>query len=228
MPQTNDAPTHPIRQPARRITRQMGPWLCFAALLLACQGCATIRVTDPPRTATELFLLSGAASEAISQLSADALRDRQVYVETLYLSDARQTATELSFLVGELRAKLLQSGVRLVEKRDQAEIILEVRSGGVGVDRLEFLLGIPASYFSGIFATAATSGVPISTPELALLKTTRQNGFASVAFVAYVAKTGELVAASGPFVGRTNREDFWIFGTGPRTVGDIPPVQREK
>jgi hypothetical protein len=185
-------------------------------------------VTDPPRSATELFLLSGAASEAISQLSADALRDRQVYVETMYLSDARQTATELSFLVGDLRAKLLQSGVRLVDKREQAEVILEVRSGGVGVDRLEFLLGIPASYFSGLFAAAATSGVPISTPELAILKTTRQNGFASVAFVAYVAKTGELIAASGPFIGRTNREDFWIFGTGPRTVGDIPPVQREK
>ena len=29
------------------------------------RGCATIRVTDPPRTATELFLLSTAAMEAI-------------------------------------------------------------------------------------------------------------------------------------------------------------------
>jgi hypothetical protein len=199
----------------------------FIALLFAGQGCATIRTTDPPRTATELFLLSGAASEAIDQLSADALRDRLVYVETQYLSDARQTATELSFLVGELRAKLFQSGVRIVEKRDQAEIVLEVRSGGVGVDRLEFLLGIPASYFSGLTGVG-TNGIPLATPELALLKTTRQNGFASVAYVAYVAKTGELVAASGPFVGRTKREDFWLFGTGPRTLGDIPPVERER
>jgi hypothetical protein len=228
MPQTNDAPTQPIPHHGRQVTRAARLWLCFTVLLLAGQGCATIRVTDPPRTATELFLLSGAASEAIAQLSADSLRDRQVYVETQYLSDARQTATELSFLVGELRAKLLQSGVRLVEKRDQAEIILEVRSGGVGVDRLEFLLGIPSTYFTGLFTTIATSGIPISTPELAILKTTRQNGFASVAFVAYVAKTGELIAASGPFVGRTKREDFWIFGTGPRTVGDIPPVERER
>ena len=46
--------------------------------------------------------------------------------------------------------------------------------------------------------------------------------------MAYVAKTGELIAASGPFVGRTQREDFWIFGTGPRTLGDIPPVERER
>jgi hypothetical protein len=151
-----------------------------------------------------------------------------VWVETQYLSDTRETSIELSYLVGELRARLLQSGVRLVEKRDQAEVVLEVRSGGVGVDRLEFLLGIPASYFPGFSVTTGPGGIPISTPELAILKSTRQNGFASVAFVAYVAKTGELIAASGPFVGRTKREDFWIFGTGPRTVGDIPPVERER
>jgi hypothetical protein len=211
--------------------RRPRPWLLallLPALFFGGQGCATIRVTDPPRTATELFLLSTAAGEAIGQLSTDALRDRLVWVETQYLSDARETSVELSFLVGELRAKLLQSGVRLVEKRDQAEIVLEVRSGGVGVDRLEFLLGIPSAYFSGFTGNVGPGGVPIATPELAILKSTRQGGFASVAFVAYVAKTGELIAASGPFVGRTRREDFWILGTGPRTVGDIPPVHRER
>ena len=212
---------------ARRLRNLCGV-LGLLAVFFAGQGCATIRVTDPPRTATELFLLSTAAMEAIGQLSPDPLRDRLVWVDTQYLSDARETSVELSFLVGELRARLLQSGVRLVEKRDQAEIVLEVRSGGVGVDRLEFLLGLPAAYFPGIAGAAGPGGVPITTPELALLKTTRQNGFASVAFVAYVAKTGELIAASGPFVGRTNREDFWILGTGPRTVGDIPPVEREQ
>jgi hypothetical protein len=204
----------------------------FLLLLFVGQGCATIRVTDPPRTATELFLLSGAATQAISQLSADALRDRQVWVDTQYLSDARETSQELSFLIGELRAKLLQSGVRLVEKREQAEVILEVRSGGVSNDRLEFLIGIPASAFSflgasaggAVGAAAASSG----TPDLAILKSTRQSGFAGVAFVAYVAKTGELIAASGPFIGRTQREDFWVFGIHTRSLGDIPTVERKE
>jgi hypothetical protein len=215
-----------LRQPLS--TRPPALRLALMALIVlsAGQGCATVRTTDPPRTATELFLLSSAVQEAVDQLSADPLRDRLVWMETEYLSDARETSTELSFLVGELRAKLLQSGVRLVEKRDQAEIVLEVRSGGVSVDRLEFLLGIPAAVIPG--ATGSINGVPLATPELALLKSTRQNGFASVAFVAYIAKTGELIAASGPFVGRTKREDFWILGTGPRTVGDIPPVERER
>jgi hypothetical protein len=202
--------------------------LLALALLAAGQGCASIRTTDPPRTATEQFLLTGAVSEAVEQLSADPLRDRLVWVEAQYLSDTREKTGEVAFLIGEVRAKLLESGVRLVEKRDQAEVVLEIRSGGIGIDRLEFLLGIPSAYVPGVSNQVGSDGVAVVTPELAIVKSTRQNGFASVAFVAYVATTGELLATSGPFVGRTNREDFWIFGLGPRTVGDIPTTERER
>ncbi len=188
-------------------------------------GCATIRVTDPPRTATEQFLLTGATEAAVEQLSADALRDRIVYVDTTYLTTAWNTAPELSFMIGEFRSKLLKGGARLAPSRDKAQIVIEVRSNGVGVDRLEFLLGIPSVAVPSV-AGAAAAAAPLVTPELAILKSTRQYGFASVAFVAYWADTGELLASSGPFVGRTFREDWWILGTGPRTVGDIPPAQR--
>jgi hypothetical protein len=191
---------------------------------MAAGGCATIRTTDPPRTATEQFLLSTATSLAIEQLSVDALRDRVVYVDTTYLTAAIQPPQEYSFAIGELRAKLLEGGVRLTNKRDTAQIVLEARSGGIGIDRLEFLLGIPSTAVPGFSSVA--SGAPVAIPELALLKTTKQRGFASVAFVAYWSESGEVVATSGPFIGRTLREDFWIFGTGPRTVGNIAPVDK--
>ena len=191
-------------------------------------GCATIRVTDPPRTATEQFLLTGAAEAAVDQLSADALRDRIVYVDTTYLTSAWQTAPELSFMIGEFRSKLLKGGARLVPSREKAQIVLELRSPGVGIDRLEFLLGIPSIGLGALAGgVAAASGNNLTTPEFAILKSTRQYGFASVAFVAYWADTGELLTSSGPFVGRTFREDWWILGTGPRTIGDIPPAQRD-
>jgi hypothetical protein len=190
-------------------------------------GCATIRTTDPPHTATEQFLLSGAAQSAVDQVSADTLRDRIVYIDTTYLTTAWQTAPELSYLIGQFRAKLLEGGARLADKREAAQIVIELRSGGVGIDRLEFLLGIPSFGLSGIAgATAAAQASAVITPELAILKSTRQYSFASVAFVAYWADTGELLTSSGPFVGKRYREDWWIFGTGPRTVGDIPPTER--
>ena len=201
--------------------------LGLLALLPLAGGCATVRTTDPLHTGTEQFLLSGAAQSAVDQVSADTLRDRIVYIDTTYLTTAWQTAPELSYLIGQFRAKLLEGGARLVEKREAAQIVIEIRSGGVGIDRLEFLLGIPAVGVSSIAgATAAAQGASIITPELAILKSTRQYSFASVAFVAYWADTGELLTSSGPFVGKRFREDWWLFGTGPRTIGDIPPTER--
>jgi hypothetical protein len=225
---TSVAPAAGIRCSPRRwlagaITAALLAILCFAG------GCATIRVTDPPRTATEQFLLSGAVQSAIEQVSADTLRDRIVYIDTTYLTTAWQTAPELSFLIGEFRAKLLEGGARLAGKREEAQIVLELRTGGVGVDRLEFLLGIPPIGLGALAGgVAAAGGAPLLTPELAILKSTRQYSFASVAFVAYWADTGELLTSSGPFVGKRFREDWWIFGTGPRTVGDIPPTERRR
>jgi hypothetical protein len=192
-------------------------------------GCATIRTTDPQHTATEQFLLSSAAQSAVDQVSADTLRDRIVYIDTTYLTTAWQTAPELSYLIGQFRAKLLEGGARLASKREEAQIVVELRSGGVGIDRLEFLLGIPSvglPSFAGGIAAAGAAQASLITPELAILKSTRQYSFASVAFVAYWADTGELLTSSGPFVGKRYREDWWIFGTGPRTVGDIPPTER--
>jgi len=197
--------------------------------LLPCltSGCASIRTTDPAHTATEQFLLSSAAQSAVDQMSADTLRDRIVYIDTTYLTTAWQTAPELSYLIGQFRAKLLEGGARLVDKREKAQIVLELRSGGVGIDRLEFLLGIPSFGLSALAqGAAAASGSALITPELAILKSTRQYSFASVAFVAYWADTGELLTSSGPFIGKRYREDWWIFGTGPRTIGDIAPTER--
>ena len=205
----------------RSFAQLAAPLLLLLIVSAAGTGCASIRTTDPPRTATEQFLLSGAASRAVEQLSAESLRDRKVFIDTTYLGGA-QTSSEYAFLIGELRSKLLLAGTRLVEKRELGQIILELRSGGLGIDRLEFLLGIPALYLP----SAAASTVPVGTPELAIIKSTKQKGFASVAYVAYWSDTGEVVAHSGPFVGRTIREDWWFFGTGPRTVGNIPPAER--
>jgi len=193
-------------------------------VLFCCANCATIRVTDPPRTATEQYLLTQATVHSIEKLSAEALRDRKIYLDSTYLTAATQPSQEHSFLIGELRARLLASGVRLAQYREEAQVIVEVRSEAVGTDRYETLIGLPALYFFS--GAVGQSNIPITTPELALYKHTRQRGFSSVAFVAYWRDTGELIAASGPFVGHTNREDFWFFGFGPRTVGSIPPAQR--
>src|SRR5690606_29373154 len=127
---------------------------------------------------------------------------------------------EQTYLMGELRAQLLLGGVKLVQSRADAEIILEVRSGGIGIDRQDKIFGI-----LGTTSLGSAGGVPLVIPEFAIVKWLDQFGYASIAYAAYWADTGELAAASGPTVGQTSRSDFWILGVGPRTSGDIPTAQ---
>jgi hypothetical protein len=197
--------------------------LSLLPLSICTTGCATIRVTDPPRSADEQFLLSTAATRAVAQLSTDALRDRKVWVESNFFN-----APEQAFVTGELRARLLLGGVRLVSDRKDAQIILEVRSGGVGVNRTEFLIGLPSIPLPAVSSAtnAVSSAVPYLTPELAIVKNTKQQGFAGIAYVAYWADTGEVVTSSGPYIGRTIRDDWWLLGAGPKTVGNIPPTEK--
>ena len=197
--------------------------LAFLALAPVLGGCATIRVTDPPRTATEQFLLAEAAAQATKQLSTSALRDRTVYVDPTFY----ETVDE-PYVIGEVRAHLLLNGVRLTNNRDAAQIVLEIRSRGVGIDRYDYLLGIPPVLIpAGSAGPLEADSGTLVTPEIAFLKSITQRGYASVAYVAYWADTGEVVASSGPFVGTTYREDWWYFGVGPRTTGDIPTVEEE-
>jgi len=184
-------------------------------------GCANVRITDPARTATEQFLLSQAAVKAVELLSFEVIHGRKVFLDVAYFAPA-----EKEFVLAELRAKLLHSGVNIAEKRENAEIIVEVRSGGVGIDRYESLFGIPSITAPAGTATAAQA-VTLITPEIAVTKKIRQIGFASVAYVAYWADTGEVVASSGPTIGKTYREDWWLLGFGPRSIGTIPPVNKE-
>lgn len=206
---------------ARRAARLLASLLCGLGLA----GCATVRVTDPPRTADEQFLQSVAVTRAIADLSFVSLRDKRVFVDSQYVYSQFFPSDEQIFLVGELRNRLLIEGAALTEERDKAEVIVEVRSGAVGVNRSDFLLGFPGVNIPVGTVDAGSIDVPVIIPELAILKRRRQSGYASVSITAFFADTGELVASSGPSIARTQRVDYWFFGLGPRTTGDIPPAE---
>lgn len=183
--------------------------LCVALLSA---GCVSVRVNDSPRTATEQFLVSVAINDALGQLTAVPLRDRLVYVDATYLCGSQAPTGDYAFMLGEIRARLLSTGARITDARDAAEIIVEVRSGAMGIDRTDYVLGIPPLTPSG--------------SSLSIVRRLRQRGYASVAVVAYWRDTGELVSIGGPVIGETFRDDLWIVGSGPRTAGDIPSALR--
>jgi hypothetical protein len=199
-------------------------FLLLFLLSLILSGCSNLRITDPQRTATEQYLLSQATIEAVRPFSFEVLRGRKVCVNDTFFS-----APQKEFVLGELRAKLLLSGVKICTRQEESEIVLEVRSGGIGIDRYESLIGIPAIGASAA-ANPSQPGVAVPTivtPEIAITKEIRQIGFASIAYVAYWTDTGEVVDSYGPSEGKAYRDDWWLFGFGPRTIGTIPPVNHQ-
>ena len=198
----------------------MRRFLLLSFLCPFLHACTYYRTTDPPITADQQFLISEATIRSVEQLSAVALRDRIVFVDSTYL-----TGPDHSFLIAEVRARLLVSGVRLAADRAKAQVILELRSGGIGIDRQYYMVGLPSIALPG---TNGPNGSAFATPEIAIVKNQKQRGYASVAFVAYLAESGELLASSGPYVGRANREDYWLFFTGPRPTGNIPTVEKPR
>ncbi len=220
MPKILTCPFHFSSIPHRLVTRFALLFCCALALLSA--ACTTLRVTSPPETADEQYLLSVAASKSIAHLTVSNLRDRRVFVDADFLD---KSIDQRNFLVADLRAHLLAGGVRLVNARAKAQIVLEVRCAALGINNQSLLVGIPPVYASST-PSSGLGYIPVLIPEIALFKNIHQKGYASVAYVAYWRKTGDIVADSGPFVGRTYRSDWWIFGFGPQTSGNIPPARQ--
>ena len=226
--------------PARIVLTRLLGGVAFAWLLFYPGGCATIRVTDTPQTADQQFLLTEAATKAVAQLSMDSLRGRSVWVLTEYAfsttqpydqafftNQIRSPSFEVAFMIGELRARLLQAGARLAPSQEQAEVVLEVRTGALAINRVDFLLGLSAfSVLPGSSNSSSSTALGVATSSnFAVFQSIKQNGFASVAIVAYWRNTGELLAISGPFVVRTHRYDYLLFGYQLPALGNIPPTQ---
>src|SRR5438105_3063919 len=126
-------------------------FLLLALLLLP--SCTFYRTTDPPITADQQFLISEATIRAVDQLSAVALRDRVVFVDSTYLTPSTGSGqADTAFLIAEVRARLLVSGVRLTDNKAKSQVVLELRSGGIGIDRQYYMVGLPS------FALPGTSG----------------------------------------------------------------------
>jgi len=196
-------------------------------------GCGKLHTTDPPRTATEQFLLSVSAREAVERVTLDGLADQTVYVDDSRLKSyvyqkqqlVEQAPTpEQKFLVGELRAKMLERGARLTDAPDKAAVVVEVWSGGIGIDRYETIVGVPALYFTGFEERIDTALA--KTPEIAIYRRRWGLGVGEVAVAAYQAGTGELIALSHPPVGFGQRKDVRYFFVVEKRTGNVPTLHR--
>lgn len=197
-----------------RLGPTVGRLLACSALVAPLAGCGTTKWSDSPRTATEQLLISDAVDRAISEIDFSALADKSVYVDTRYII----TTLDQNYLTSTLRQHMLASGCIIKDKPDEANYVVEVRTGSLGTNRQDLLFGVPAT-------NLPTAGLlPIgsaSIPEIALVKRTNQQGVCKVAVFAYDRMSGRPVWQSGNRKIASRAKDIWVLGTGPFQRGTI-------
>ncbi|HVX14340.1 MAG TPA: DUF6655 family protein [Pirellulales bacterium] len=186
-------------------------FLCTLLFIALAAGCGTTKWSDTPRTATEQLLLSTAVDRAIDNMDFKPLADRFVFLDAQYLD-----CVDKGYVVSTLRQHMLSEGCVMMPDAASADFVVEVRSGGVGTDHHDVLVGVPAISVP----TGGIAGVP-SIPEIPFAKTTSQRGVAKLACFAYNRETGQAVWQSGVFPIVSTAKDSWFLGTGPFQRGTI-------
>lgn len=174
------------------------PVCCALGLILA--ACTSIRETLPARAATEQLLISAAADRAAEALAHFMPTDRSIFLDATNFE-----GNDGKYAIAAVRDSILRRGARLAAARDQAEVVVEIRSGALSVDKVNSLLGIPS-----IPLPIPLAG-NLTTPEVALYKNDTAQGVAKFAATAYDGKTGALVVATGPQYGFSHRTEWTLL-----------------
>src|SRR5439155_23513167 len=134
-------------------------------------GCATTKSSDTARTGVEQLLISSATDQALDKVHFEPIRNAKVFVETKYLD-----CTDKNYIIVALHQRLMRNGSTLVDKAEDAQVILEIGSGGVGTDRHDFFVGVPA--------IPLPPPSPIALPKMEMFHLSKGMGTAKLVIVA--------------------------------------------
>lgn len=183
--------------------------LCGALLLagiVGSIGCTSTNSSNTARTATEQMLISNAVDQSLSKVDFQAFGGRKVFVEEKYLDCA-----DKNYVASSVRHRVLMQGGQIAAKPEEADVIVEVRSGAVGTNSSNSFLGIPQIQIPGMFAT----------PEIKLINRVNQTGMAKIGLVAFDAKTHQVLGDGGMSLAKSADNNWYVFGIGPWQNGSV-------
>jgi hypothetical protein len=180
----------------------------ISLLLLVVSGCATTRQTDTSRTGVEQLLISNAVDQTLDKVDFSPLMGHAVFIQEKYLD-----GVDKNYVIGSLRHRVLATGAQLVDKEDDSEVVLEVRSGAIGTDNRDSFVGSPA--------VAIPFPFPLQFPEVRLIDTRTQLATAKIAIVAYNTKTRQAVGTGGVSLARSSDINRSVLGIGPFNSGSV-------
>ena len=131
--------------------------LAGVVLALMLVGCGTTRMTDTPRAATEMLLVSQAADNAIAQIDFSPLAGKTVFLDA---GGIEKEVIDKGYLVSLVKQQIVAAGALLQDEKLRAEYIVDLRAGGLGTDRHSVLVGTPAVQLPSVLP-----GIPPTCPR---------------------------------------------------------------
>ena len=193
--------THSLR-------RALGASAVVVLSTLAASGCTTAKMSHTARTGVEQLLVSNAVDQALDKSDFQSFSGQNVFVEDKYLD-----CVDKPYILGTIRHRTLMAGANLVAKAEEADVVLEPRSGSVGTDTKDMFVGMPALQLPG--------PLPVSIPEIRMFSKTSQYGTAKLGLVAYDAKTKQILGNGGMAVARADDNNWTFLGLGPYQNGSL-------
>ena len=180
--------------------------LLAIGLIVVTTGCTNTSTSNTARTAKEQLLLSNAVDQSLDKVDFTPLYGQKVFVDDKYLE-----CVDKSYIVGSLRHRVMYAGGALATAADAADVIMEVRSGGVGTDSTEMYLGVPS--------LPLPAGM--QTPEVRLTERKSQYGYSKLGLVLYDAKTKTVLGDGGLSMAQSDDNNWYVMGLGPFQDGSL-------
>jgi len=180
-------------------------WLSACAVMTG-SGCTSARTTNTARTAREQVLISNAVDRALAKIDFAAFQGSKIYVEEKYLD-----CVDKGYLVGSIRHRAMVNGASLVAKPEEADIVLEIRSGAIGTDTADSFLGTPEIVLPGM----------LTLPEVRLIARNNQSAMAKIGLMAYDARTHQLLGDGGVSSSLSRDNNWYVLGIGPYQNGEV-------
>jgi hypothetical protein len=159
----------------------------------------------------------------VAKIDFSPLAGQKVYLETKYMLTSRPPGfVSPEYVISSIRQQMMAYDLRLQDKPEDADIIVEARCGVLGNDGHDVAFGIPGGNAAAT-AASALSGTPIPPilPEISLAKRMDQMGATKVAVFAYDRQSKEPIWQSGISTSTSTAKDFWVLGIGPIQRGSI-------
>jgi hypothetical protein len=187
------------------MSRQLCALLLAAAWSFAC-GCTSTQSSNTARTGKEQILITNAVDQSLSKIDFQPFTGTNVFLDAQYAD-----CVDKGYVIGSIRHRLVTSGARLVETRDAADVVLELRTGAVGTDTSESFVGVPEVTLPGM----------ITLPEVRVLTRSHQSGIAKLGLVAIDARTGAALGTGGQTLAQSQDNNWYLLGMGPMQTGHV-------